>query len=193
MKRILCYGDSNTYGYDPRSYLGGRYSEDVRWTGLLKRSGWDVVNEGQNGREIPARDWEIQAAVRIVERSAPLELVTVMLGTNDLLQNPGFKAEHVTQRMERFLQNVLSNQSGIRIMLIAPPPMRPGEWIGEARLLTESARLSLCYRNLAETMGVDFADAGAWNVETTFDGVHFSAAGHAAFAEGLRRQLSDGS
>ena len=50
MRRILCYGDSNPYGYDPSAYLGGRYPEDVRWTGLLKRAGWVVVNEGQNGR-----------------------------------------------------------------------------------------------------------------------------------------------
>ncbi len=35
-RRILCFGDSNTYGYDPRSYLGGRYPASVRWTALLK-------------------------------------------------------------------------------------------------------------------------------------------------------------
>ncbi len=189
MKRILCYGDSNTYGYDPHSYLGGRYPEDVRWTGLLKRAGWDVVNEGQNGREIPTRGWEIQAAVRIVERAAPLKVVTVMLGSNDLLQNPVFRAENVTERMERFLRNIVSKKSDTRILLIAPPPMRPGEWVYEDRLLTESARLSVCYRQLASTLGVDFADAGVWNVEAAFDGVHFSEAGHTAFAEGLREQL----
>lgn len=189
MKRILCYGDSNTYGYDPRSYLGGRYPDDVRWTGILKRTGWDVVNEGQNGREIPTRELEFQAAARVVERAAPLEVVTVMLGSNDLLQNPEFRAENVTERMERFLRNMFSNHSDPRILLIAPPPMRSGEWVYENRLLTESAHLSVCYKQLAETLGVDSADAGAWNVETSFDGVHFSEAGHAAFAEGLRKQL----
>ena len=191
MRRILCYGDSNTYGYDPSAYLGGRYPEDVRWTGLLKRAGWVVVNEGQNGREIPTREWEIQAAVRAVERAAPLQVIAVMLGTNDLLQNPAFKAEDVTERMERFLRNILPNQSDERVLLLAPPPMRPGEWVCEARLLTESARLSGCYRRLAETLGVGFADAGEWNVEVSFDGVHFSEAGHAAFAEGLRKRLGD--
>ena len=43
--RILCYGDSNTYGYDPRSYLGGRYPASVRWTALLRAAGWPVVPE----------------------------------------------------------------------------------------------------------------------------------------------------
>lgn len=48
--RILCFGDSNSYGYDPRSYLGGRYPASVRWTALLEAAGWMVINEGENGR-----------------------------------------------------------------------------------------------------------------------------------------------
>ena len=54
MKTVICFGDSNTYGYDPRSYLGGRYGPDSRWVDLLAaRTGWDVRNQGQNGRTIP--------------------------------------------------------------------------------------------------------------------------------------------
>ncbi len=61
--RLLCCGDSNTYGYDPRSYLGGRYPETVRWTALLNAEGWQVINEGENGRSILRADWEIKAAI----------------------------------------------------------------------------------------------------------------------------------
>ena len=52
-RKIVCFGDSNTYGYDPRSYLGGRYPEFIRWTGLLKAAGWEVWNKGENGLSIP--------------------------------------------------------------------------------------------------------------------------------------------
>ena len=55
--------------------------------------------------------------------------------------------------------------------------------------MTESARLGACYRTLAEMLGIGFADAGMWNIETAYDGVHFSEAGHAAFAKGLLNQL----
>lgn len=51
MKKILCIGDSNTYGYDPRSYIGGRYPEGVRWTSCLSDS--FVINRGLNGMKIP--------------------------------------------------------------------------------------------------------------------------------------------
>ena len=52
--KVICFGDSNTYGHDPRSWLGGRYDADSRWVDLLAAgTGWTVRNLGQNGREIP--------------------------------------------------------------------------------------------------------------------------------------------
>ena len=52
--RILCFGDSNTYGYDPRSYFGGRYGPEERWVDLLSGlCGAECVNLGSNGRSIP--------------------------------------------------------------------------------------------------------------------------------------------
>lgn len=51
---VICFGDSNTYGYDPRGYFGGRYDGDNRWVDILAaETGWTVYNMGQNGREIP--------------------------------------------------------------------------------------------------------------------------------------------
>lgn len=51
MRHILCYGDSNTWGYTPGT--GERHAPDVRWTGVLRRllgEGWEVLEEGMNGR-----------------------------------------------------------------------------------------------------------------------------------------------
>lgn len=52
-KRIICIGDSNTYGYDPAAFGGARYPDGVRWTSRLG-SAWDIQNLGENGREIPS-------------------------------------------------------------------------------------------------------------------------------------------
>ena len=54
--KMLCYGDSNTYGYDPRGFFGDRYPKERRWADILaEKLGWQIQNEGQNGREIPSR------------------------------------------------------------------------------------------------------------------------------------------
>ncbi len=188
-RRILCYGDSNTYGYDPRSYLGGRYPQSVRWTALLNTSGREIFNAGENGRCIPRLDGEIEAAARILRRSGA-EALVVMLGSNDLLQRPGLRAEACGERMERFLTALFSKVSvPVRTLLAAPPPMEPGAWASGPEILKESRRLAGCYAESAERLGIGFADAGAWGVELAYDGVHFSEAGHRAFAEGMRGAL----
>ena len=93
---VICFSDSNTYGYDPRGYFGGRYDADSRWVDILaSETGWTISNMGQNGREIPS--------------SAPsfpsdTDLLIIMLGTNDLLQ--GRSPEQAAGRLERFLSGV---------------------------------------------------------------------------------------
>ncbi len=109
---LICYGDSNTYGYDPRSFLGGRYPKNIRWPELLAaETGWTVFNAGQNGRTIPDSSWEIQRVTRNLSQwAAEKEPVWlwIMLGTNDLLQSASVTAETVTERMERFLRELLA-------------------------------------------------------------------------------------
>lgn len=188
---ILCYGDSNTVGFDPRSYTGDRYPEEVRWTGILKReSGWTVRNYGMNGRSIPGSDPVFGRVMNMLDRGAqetdPVWF-WVMLGTNDLLQHSWFTAEHVASRMEKFLRRLEAHpdvRSGrIRLCLIAPPVMQPGAWVEEDGLLSESRRLGAQYREVAERLAAAFMDAGEWNIPMTFDGVHFSEEGHREFAK----------
>lgn len=188
-RRLLCYGDSNTYGYDPRSYLGGRYPETVRWTARLSAAGWSVINEGENGRSIPRLDGELSAAVRTICR-AEADVSMVMLGSNDLLRCPGITAEACGERMERFLSAVLEEtQEKCKVLLTAPPPMRPGAWVSDPRTIRESQRLAGCYHAVSQRLGIAFADAGSWKIDLAYDGVHFSEEGHRAFAGGIQAVL----
>ena len=185
-RRLLCYGDSNTYGYDPRSHLGGRYPESVRWTALLVAGDWKVINKGENGRPIPRLDWEIEAAVQTI-CGIETDVLTIMLGSNDLLQCPDLAAEVCGNRIERFLRAVLTQtQRNAKILLIAPPPMEPGTWVSSPRIIEESRKLAEFYEATAYRLDIAFADAGVWNVELAYDGVHFSEMGHLAFAKGIR-------
>ena len=128
--KIVCFGDSNTYGYDPRSWLGGRYDVDSRWVDILaSETGWEVCNMGENGREIP--------------RSAPdlpvdTDLLIFMLGTNDLLQ--GCSPEQAAGKLKHVLSQLSLKPN--QILLIVPPPMAPGQWVPSQQLIDQIGRAS---------------------------------------------------
>lgn len=180
--KLLCYGDSNTFGYDPCSAFGSRYEKEDRWVDLLQaKTGWEIVNAGQNGREIPRRSFELENARELIHRHNP-DLTVVMLGTNDLLQ--GADPETVAARMEAFLQNLSTP-----LFLVAPPPLQWGAWVPDDALVAASHLLGESYRQLAKRLQIPFADSGDWEIALTFDGVHFSETGHHAFANHLLQML----
>ena len=186
MGRIVCFGDSNTYGYDPRSYFGSQYPPDIRWTGLLQSSGWEVVNCGQNGRLIP-QEMEFPHLDALFRRLQPYDFVAVMLGSNNILG--GDSAAQAAERMGKFLRCLENCTGGAKGILIAPPPMKFGDWVQTQERIDESIRLAEAYQALAQKHHLAFGDAGKWNIELAFDGVHFSAEGHAAFAANFIRLL----
>ena len=182
MVRILCFGDSNTYGYDPRGFFGDRYDAEDRWVDLLaKQTGHKCINAGANGREIPRSPY----ALRLLTEHAPVDIFLVMLGTNDLLQ--GATAKEAATRMEAFLTSLRLHCK--QVLLVAPPPMKHGAWVPTDELVSESVQLAEEYKLLAEKLNISFVDSREWNIELAFDGVHFTEEGHHAFAENLRKEL----
>ncbi len=176
--KIFCFGDSNTFGYDPRGYFGGQY--DHPWPEILAvKTGWNIVNEGMNGREIPKTPFSIPTDT---------DLLIIMLGTNDLLQ---FRTPQAAcKKMERFLKSLTLDRD--KILLIAPMPMKIGEWVQDQKLIDDSITLAKNYKVLAERLGVRFADAGEWNIPIAYDGVHLTEEGHRVFAQGLIQYLHKG-
>ncbi len=191
MEKILCFGDSNTYGHDPRSWIGERYPNGVYWTSRISYGERTVKNEGQNGREIPHLPGALRSAKALFE-SFDSTLITVMLGTNDMLMNPLEAAEFTAERMRLFLDLILKEGfDASRILLIAPPPMTRGAWVESDNLVNESHRLVGLYKSLSEQTGVLFADTSSWDIKLCFDGVHFSKEGHLTFADKLDKLLCE--
>ena len=180
--KILCIGDSNTYGYDPRSFLESRYPREVRWTDRLESlTGHEVINCGVNGMTVPADGSNLLA---LITKKSP-DLIIVMLGGNDLLL--GGSAEKTSERMMAFIEAIM--QAG-RVLLISPPSFRRGEWVQDDAQIEESRHLGELYRNLAQEKGCMFADADEWDIAISFDGVHFLPEGHIRFASKLTEALN---
>ncbi|MBR5125814.1 MAG: NAD(P)H-hydrate epimerase [Oscillospiraceae bacterium] len=175
--KVICYGDSNTYGYDPRSRAGESYPASVRWVDILAgKTHWNVINDGQNGREIPTEP---------VTFPLDTDLLIVMLGTNDLLQLSF--PEDAAHRMEQFLTTV--NLPREKLLVLAPPAMVPGEWVQDDSLIEDCAALTRLYRDLCGRLGIRFLDTTPWNIRLCYDGVHFTEEGSVDFGSRLAEEL----
>lgn len=192
--KILCIGDSNTYGYDPRSYLGSRYPEEVRWTDRLKAAGasifksdgtgeWDVINAGMNGMTAARARASFAGRIRMEDP----DLVIVMLGTNDILV--GYDPEETAERIDVLVKSIKS--TGKQVLIIAPANLKLGEWVPSEGFIGEIQYLGELLEDVTEDNDCYFANAGKWDIELTYDGVHFAEEGHITFAdkliEGLKR------
>ena len=190
MRTILCYGDSNTWGFDPET--GERFGEDTRWPGVLRRElgeGYRVIEEGLPGRTtvwadpIEGEHKDGRAYLRpCLESHRPLDLVTVMLGTNDLKARFGLSASDIAQGAASLAEMALRSGCGPgggapAVLLVAPPPV--GRLTEMAEMFEGSEEKSLGfsehYRRFAEGCGCEFLNAAEVIVSSDVDGIHFDA------------------
>ena len=170
--KIVCYGDSNTYGWDPRFFSSNRYEHP--WPELLAEStGYEVINCGEPGREVPYREEQLQWFGRDVKKHEP-DLLLIMLGTNDLFYSLKATAEAVSERMDSMIQYAVREKLSGEILLLSCPAVRiPNEPYMD--VLEEMAER---YRKIAEQRGIGFADPFRWDIPLAYDGVHFTEDGH---------------
>ncbi|MEY5025420.1 MAG: hypothetical protein RLZZ244_948 [Verrucomicrobiota bacterium] len=208
MKTILCFGDSNTWGYDPEASSGApepvRHAEGVRWTGVLQSvlgADYRVVEEGLNGRttvhEDPleeGRNGERYLAP-CLQSHKPVDLVILMLGTNDLKARFHLPAGDVAEGAARLVR--LIQGSGARgrgrspqVLLVAPPEVTD---LGHLPVLEEkfagapekSLRFPGLYEAWAGGLGVGFVNAQQWVRTSRLDGLHLEASEHRKLGEAM--------
>jgi lysophospholipase L1-like esterase len=193
MKTILCYGDSNTWGYDPATQ--DRFPRDVRWTGVLRNELGDqyiVIEEGLNGRttvwDDPIEGYKNgkEYLIPCLESHRPLDLVVIMLGTNDLKMRFSVPTFDIANSAGVLVDIVRSSAAGPdgrppRVLLIAPPPLaRLTDFADMFEGATPKAlTFAKHYRRVAEEKDCYFLDAGAVIVSSNLDGIHFEADQHA--------------
>lgn len=201
MIRILCYGDSNTYGFDP-TRPDARYPEEILWTTLLaKRLGeeYEILNFGLNGRttayDRPDKEGKngLLGLRPALETALPCDWLVIMLGTNDCSRSLGLSPQEITDGLEVL---ILAAKKHLRdlgaklphLLLIAPAPILP-ELAGtpfeddlDETSVESSRALAPLYRELAESYGALFLDAAGCEV-SPLDCEHLTEAGHRELAE----------
>lgn len=204
MKTIVCYGDSNTWGYDPRT--GRRFDRDTRWPGVLAKelgSGYQVIEEGLSGRTTVWND-PVESLDDGSEKNgkfylkpcldthAPIDLLIIMLGTNDLKTRFSLSAHDIARGAGTLVQ--IAHRSGAGqewkkppVLLIAPTPVHPDAndlqaWQGS---YDKSTRFAEEFGYVARENKAELLDAGAVITTSTLDKIHLEAPEHAKLGKAV--------
>ena len=198
-KRVLCFGDSNTWGYNPHTQE--RYDEQTRWTRVLARSlgpEYEIIEEGLNGRttvwDDPIEGFKngYSYLIPCLESHCPLDLVVILLGTNDLKMRFSVSASDIAASagvLVSVVQQSLAGRDGKTppVLLMAPPPLAKlsdhAEMFegGEAKSIKLGAR----YQAVAQELGCAFLDTAEVIASSPLDGIHWEASEHAKLGQAL--------
>ncbi len=206
---VLAYGDSNTHGTMPMANLEdtGRFGPAERWPGICAAAlgpGWRILEEGLPGRTTVHAD-PVEGAYKnglaflpaVLETHRPVDLVVLMLGTNDLKQKFGLPPVEIGQSIALLLDALARSAMGPaggppRVLLVAPAPVEEVGCLGEmfTGAAGRSRRLAPLYAAMATRYGADFLDAGDVIAVSPVDGIHFDAAAHAALGRAIAAKLT---
>jgi len=202
MQNILCFGDSNTWGYIPGTGL--RYDESTRWTAIAQSLLGDqfrLYEAGLNGRTIMQSETsrEFRSGAELInlylESCRPLDVVIVMLGTNDLKTSFDLSISSIDQAARGLCKQILEFDyvpyNSPKLILIAPAPLTESESFDgefESRI-ADSKRLAPAYYQLCKDLNIEFIDAGRIVKASIIDGVHWDKDGHHSFGQHISTVL----
>lgn len=208
MKTILCFGDSNTWGYDPDS--GTRLPYQQRWPTVMQgelREEFLVIPEGLNGRTtvfddpfVPGRNGAA-ALPMLLDTHAPLDLVVIMLGTNDVKRYFSVSPAQIARGMERLVSLVAVSDAGVNetaptVLVVAPVPLAPmnGDMLPhfapEEEAIRASRELAQSYKRMTAELGCSFFDGATAGVAIGSDGVHLDRSGQRALGVAIAREAA---
>ena len=201
---ILCFGDSNTWGYKPDK--SGRYDENIRWTGLLQKklgSGYHIIEEGLCGRTTVFQD-ELREGRRgldligvTVEMHNPIDLMIIMLGTNDTKERFNASPACIGIGMERLAlkaETVAAWRAGRpNLLIVAPPHIGAGHNDPAMGASCHATSMGVAeeYRKKCAAHGWAFFDAEGVAEFNTVDYMHLSCRGHRQLADALAPRVRD--
>ena len=206
-KTVLCYGDSNTYGYVPET--GMRYPKDIRYPGklqILLGDDYHVIEEGCNGRttihDDPEDGWKngLDYLKPCLNSHKPVDIVILMLGSNDLKDTFNLSAEEIAHGAG-VLVDVIKEFTELKqgyipkIILVSPPPigagMKNSPFYDAFRLdpIERSKQFPKYYKMIADEKGCIFFDAAQYVYPSEFDSLHLTPEGHEMLAKKLKEVI----
>jgi lysophospholipase L1-like esterase len=212
MKTILCFGDSNTWGFDPDATAAApypvRHAPHIRWTGVAAAelgSSYRVIEEGQNGRTTVHDDpFAVARNGRdylpaCLESHKPIDLVVLMLGTNDLKNVFNAPPGEIATGATILARMILQSDAGLdgrapRLLFIAPVAIGDLSHLPDLDAKFTNARansleLPRHYALAAKALGCDYLNAQDYATPSPVDGIHLDAAAHASLGKAIAAKI----
>jgi lysophospholipase L1-like esterase len=205
MKTIVCFGDANTWGADPLQE--SRFNRLQRWPGILRNILGDrywVIEEGMCGRttiyEDPVEEYKCgrDYIVPCLQSHTPVDLVIIMLGTNDLKKPFSVPVCEIAKGARVLVDlvhkaNYPCGYQAPQLLLIAPPPILE---VGRFKDMFEggakkSLKFGACYQDIAAAYGCHFMDAGKIISSSHEDGIHFNLREHAKLGNAIADKVME--
>lgn len=196
MKNIICYGDSNTFGYNPKD--GSRYDENTRWTCLLNKKlgqNYEVINEGMCDRTGFVNNPKglvfsaIQHFPEYISKFKNIDILLLWIGTNDLQFQYNLSVNEIEAGLENLVK--LARTKAVKIILV--PPVILSEKILEGYFscqfdetsITKSKEIGRIYKRISDIYHCEYFDVNKFVVPSDIDGLHYDELSHKIIASKL--------
>lgn len=202
LKKILCFGDSNTYGYIPNN--GARYDKNTRWTGvllLLSHGKFEIIEDGCNNRTAFAANpaGKIFTGYEILPEllTDDFEAVVLAIGINDTQFLYNLSSIEIASGVEKLINIVKVKSPQAKIILVAPSILTDDVLNGNFACLFDrtsiekSRQLPLLYQKIAEKQNIEFLDLNSVAKTSSLDGLHYAPEQHLKIAQAIFTILSE--
>ena len=214
MKNILCFGDSNTWGYIPKAdriLPNTRYPFEVRWTGVAQKElgpEYRLIEEALNGRTTAFHDpvephrSGLACLDMILDSQSPLDLVIIFLGCNDTKEHLATTAPIIAQGLRVIVEQILSSSygpDGAAPKILIAPPIPIGEHIEDTWMITyfnnhsveKAKQLPSLFEEVAQQYGVAYLNAALYGTPSREDGIHMYPDSHERLGKAFAQKIKE--
>lgn len=196
MKKILCFGDSNTFGYNPHN--GSRYNESSRWTGILKnlcKNNYEIIEAGCNNRTAFSNNPDgIQFTGYMIlpeYLKESYDIIIFAIGINDLQKFYNPTLEEFETGIENLIKNIRKSLPNSNIIILSPSHITENilnsnfKFMFNQTSIEKSKQITPIYKKIANKYNCKFLDLNKIVAPSKIDGLHYEIEEHKKIAQSI--------
>lgn len=196
MKRILCFGDSNTFGYNPHN--GTRYDKNIRWTGVLQKlagNNYEIVEAGGNNRTAFSNnpDGTEYTGYKLIPEylKEHYDTIIIAIGINDLQKFYNQTLEKFEKGINNFVSIIIKNAPKSKIIILSPSHIKKNilksnfKFLFNEESIEKSKEITPVYERIAKAYNCEFLNLNDIVETSDIDGLHYEQNEHKKIAESI--------